>query len=97
MYTDNFNTWFETLKVLLRNRNESADFGNASYKADYVVEMFRDEFEECWDNAFEAGKESSQEEIKRIKSEMSYLQADNNELEMRLNRAEAALEDSEGW
>lgn len=96
MSIDNFDTWFETLKVQLKRKEESVNVGSASYKADYVIETLRDKFEECWNNAFEAGKESNQEEVKKIQEEISYLQANNNELEMRLDRAEAELEDASG-
>lgn len=59
MCIDNFNTWFETLKVKAPNYS----FGSEGLKGSYVLECLRREFEECFNSAFEAGKDQTNDKI----------------------------------
>lgn len=48
---------------------------------------------ECWDNAFQAGKEDRDEEVQKLKEEIHDLETDNDELEMRVSSLEDEIED----
>lgn len=50
---------------------------------------------ECWDNAFQAGKEDRDEEVEELKEQIKYLETDNYEWEERCNRLEEELEDAQ--
>lgn len=50
---------------------------------------------ECWDNAFQAGKEDRDEEVEELKEQIKYLETDNYEWEEHCNRLEEELEDAQ--
>lgn len=50
---------------------------------------------ECWDNAFQAGKEDRDEEVEELKEQIKDLETDNYEWEEHCNRLEEELEDAQ--
>lgn len=62
MSISDFDTWFEVLKV--KEKNNSTWINDAAYKNTYLLELFRNEFEDCW-------REAS-EELKRNLKDLKY-------------------------
>lgn len=82
MRIDNFDVWLGTTKAVLQQRHTKMDSRN-----------IEDVLKECWDNAFQAGKEDRDEEVRELKDQISELEKDNNELEMRVSSLGDEIED----
>lgn len=65
MCIGNFDTWFEVMQV--KSEEETLYSGTTEINKFIFIDQLKDKFEECWNNAFQAGKEERDEEVKNLK------------------------------
>lgn len=93
MCIDNFDTWFEVMQV--KSKEESLYAGTTKIHKSIFMDQLKDKFEECWNNAFQAGKEDRDEEVEELKEQIKDLETDNYEWEEHCNHLEEELEDAQ--
>lgn len=46
-----FDDWFEVAKVRARKNNETVSIGTTSYKKDAILDLLKNDFEDCYNTA----------------------------------------------
>lgn len=89
MYYTDFDTWFNTHKVL--NKDKSEWIGNAAYKRDYLLDLFEDDFREVWDNYQQQLKneENLEDQLSNLRSQLEEKTDTLKELEKQLANYES--------